>query len=115
MLHKMKLAARPFEMIADESKTIELRLNDEKRQQVAVGDEIEFTHLTKPIVKQTVQVKALHHFASFAALYQQLPLLECGYTPDSLASASPSDMEAYYTLEQQAQYGVLGIEISRIN
>ena len=45
-------------------------------------------------------------------LYQALPLLECGYTSNNVETASPKDMEAYYSLEQQAQYGVLGIEIS---
>ena len=33
-LHKMKLNAEPFDMIKQGEKTIELRLNDEKRRQV---------------------------------------------------------------------------------
>lgn len=37
-LHRMKLKASPFSEIQNGSKTIELRLNDEKRQQVQVGD-----------------------------------------------------------------------------
>lgn len=45
-------------------------------------------------------------------LYQALPLLECGYTSNNVEAASPEDMEAHYSLEQQAHYGVLGIEIS---
>ena len=42
-------------------------------------------------------------FASFDALYQNLPLLECGYTEETIRTASPSDMEAYYSKEKQAQ------------
>lgn len=63
---------------------------------------------------QTIQVDviALHPFPSFVELYQAFPLLECGYTSNNVEAASPEDMEAHYSLEQQAHYGVLGIEIS---
>ena len=53
----------------------------------------------------------MHYFHSFDELYQTLPLLKCGYTLDTLAASSASDMESYYSLEQQAQYGVVGIEV----
>ena len=51
MLHKMKLNSKPFESIKSGSKTIELRLNDEKRQQVSVGDFIEFSLTDDPSKK----------------------------------------------------------------
>lgn len=41
--HKMKLAKDPFEKIASGRKVIEARLYDVKRQQINVGDRIEFT------------------------------------------------------------------------
>ena len=40
----MNLAPSPFEMIKSGAKTIELRLYDEKRRAVKVGDTIEFTN-----------------------------------------------------------------------
>ena len=43
MLHKMKLNKSPFERIKNGTKTIEFRLFDEKRQQIKVGDKIEFS------------------------------------------------------------------------
>lgn len=42
MIHEMMLSPKPFEMIASGTKTIELRLNDEKRQKVQVDDTIVF-------------------------------------------------------------------------
>ena len=42
MTQKMNLNPEPFEMIFSGQKTIELRLNDEKRQMIKVGDMIEF-------------------------------------------------------------------------
>lgn len=111
MMHRMKLNAAPFSMIRSGQKTIELRLNDEKRRQVKVGDFIEFTSTEQPEEKMQVRVTALHRFRSFAELYEHLPLLQCGYTEEELAHADPADMEAYYSGEEQEKYGVLGIEV----
>ena len=44
MKHNMNLNNRPFKSIKEGTKTIELRLNDEKRSLLKVGDEIEFTN-----------------------------------------------------------------------
>ena len=113
MAHKMNLNPEPFAMIRSGQKTIELRLNDEKRQKIKVGDRIEFTQ-TETGECLTVQVIAIHRFDSFAELYQKLPLLKCGYTKADIETAKPEDMDLYYTPEQQAKYGVLGIEIKII-
>lgn len=42
MLHEMRLLEEPFELIKAGKKIIEIRLNDEKRQKVSIGDEIVF-------------------------------------------------------------------------
>ena len=39
-------------------------------------------------------------------------MLKCGYTEEDIGTASPSDMAAYYSPEEQKKYGVVGIEIS---
>ena len=49
---------------------------------------------------------------SFAALYNSLPLLECGYTEQNIDRACPDDMNVYYPEEKQQQYGVVGIRIA---
>lgn len=112
--HNMKLNPEPFEMIRSGRKTIELRLNDEKRQRIKVGDRIALTQ-TETGEGLIAKVIALHPFDSFADLYRELPLLKCGYTEADIASAKPEDMERYYSPEQQNKYGVLGIEIAVIN
>ncbi len=109
MLHQMKLKSEPFCKIKSGSKTIELRLNDEKRQQVQVGDFIEFTMLDDTAQKLTVRVTALHHFNSFAELYAALPKEKLGYAPDEMPD--PDHMDAYYPRDEQEKYGVLGIEL----
>ena len=111
MLHHMQLNAEPFAMIQNGSKTIELRLYDEKRQSVQAGDYIAFTQTECPSETIQTRVIALHRFDRFAALYENLPLLQCGYTAENVSGASPADMEQYYSREKQAQYGVVGIEL----
>ena len=110
MNHKMNLFPEPFEMIRTGQKTIELRLNDEKRQKIQIGDIIEFSQKeTKE--RLTAKVVGLHRYNSFSELYNELPLLSCGYTEADISEAKPEDMDLYYTPEQQSKYGVLGIEI----
>ena len=114
MKHEMKLHREPFEMIKKGIKTIELRLYDEKRRAISVGDEIEFT--SRALGEKLIcRVMSLHTFGSFEELYRELPLLRCGYTEQDISTAAPSDMDAYYSREQQSAYGVVGIEIEVIN
>lgn len=112
MMHIMKLHSSPFEMIKSGEKTIELRLFDEKRQKVKVGDKILFTNIANGETLNARVVK-LHRFDSFKELYKSLPLLKCGYTAENVDKATPSDMEQYYCVEEQNKYGVVGIELCR--
>ena len=108
----MNLNSEPFEMIKNGQKTIELRLFDEKRQKIKPQDTIIFTN-TDTGESIFMKVLKLHRFKDFEELYQTLPLLQCGYTEKDVAEARPSDMEQYYSLEQQEKYGVLGIELCK--
>ena len=108
--HEMKLHSSPFEKIKSGQKTIELRLYDEKRKQIKEGDIITFTN-TSNGEKMRATVKKLHRFDTFNELYQTLPLLLCGYTTEDVDKAHPSDMELYYSVEEQKKYGVVGIEL----
>lgn len=110
MTHHMKLRPLPFSGIASGRKTIELRLLDEKRRRIHVGDTLIFTN-ADDAATLTCTVKALHVFADFEALYRALPLEKCGYLPEEVSRASAKDMEQYYSAQEQALYGVIGIEI----
>ena len=109
MLHTMKLKQEPFEKIRNGDKTIELRLYDEKRQKVQVGDYIEFSLIDNSREKLQTRVTALHRFGSFQELYASLPKEKLGYKFDE--TPEPNHMDAYYSHEEQEKYGVLGIEI----
>ena len=111
MRHEMTLFPRPYASIASGQKTIELRLYDEKRQSIQICDQIRFTNSEDASKSTLCEVVQLHVFKDFRELYEKLPLLQCGYTPEDVDNAHPDDMLTYYSKEKQAQYGVVGIEL----
>lgn len=110
-LHRMRLDEEPFERIEAGEKTIELRLYDEKRRRIQAGDIIRFESTADDTDVLYARVAGLRFFASFDELYQALPLTKCGYTGSEAQSASPRDMDRYYSPEEQAKWGVVGIEL----
>lgn len=111
MEHKMKLKEKPYNQINNGTKTIELRLYDEKRQKIRVNDTIEFTNINT-MEKLNVIVLDLYKYSSFEELYNNFEKTELGY--EKTEEASYKDMEEYYSKEEQDKYGVLGIRIKKI-
>lgn len=111
MKHVMKLNPSPFSMIQKGIKTIELRLYDEKRKKISIGDTIVFCNIQNTDETILAKVTDLYIFDSFEELYKKLPLLECGYTESNVDRASAKDMEKYYSPERQKQFQAVGIRI----
>ena len=107
LTYSMNLKLLPFEQIRSGRKTVELRLFDEKRQRIKVGDRIEFTCGDE---MERVEVVALHRADSFRELF-------CKISPESAGFESGEDyiiMREYYSEEDESRYGVVGIEIKRL-
>lgn len=113
-MHVMKLKSEPFSLIESGAKIYELRLFDEKRKRIKIGDIIEFTCVDDQSKKLMVKVVDLKRYSSFIDLYADLSPLEIGYTASNLHLANPKDMEKYYTKEQIASFGVLAIKICKV-
>lgn len=111
MIHKMNLAPSAFEAINVGKKTVEMRLYDEKRAKINVGDEIEFEN-TDTHQKIKCAVINLTRYKDFFELYSNFDKIEIGYAVNETANAE--DMYAYYSPEQIKEYGVLAIEIKLI-
>lgn len=111
MLHKMNLNDTPFNRIKEETKTIELRLNDEKRQLLGIGDYIEFTN-RQTLEKMLVEIINLYRYNNFEELYKHFNKIAMGYAEEDVAD--PKDMEEYYSKEEQEKYGVVGIEMKKV-
>ena len=108
MLHQMNLWNDSFESIKSGSKTIEMRLNDEKRRLINVGDIIEFRNTS---TSETISclVKNIYRYKTFEELYSHHDKVSIGYRVNE--TANPDDMLTYYTKEDINKYGVLAIEL----
>ena len=111
MIHKMNLAPLPFKAISLGRKTVEMRLYDEKRSKIKVGDEIEFEN-TDTHQKIKCEVINLTRYKDFFEIYSNFDKTTIGYDENETASAE--DMYAYYSPEQIQKYGVLAMEIKLI-
>ena len=111
MKHEMKLNNGAYTSIKNGTKTIELRLNDEKRQLLKIKDMIEFTN-RETLEQMLVEIQNLYHYSSFEELYKHFDKVSMGYREEDVAD--PKDMEEYYSKEEQEKYGVLGIEIKKV-
>ena len=101
MLYKMKLNESPFERIKNGTKTIEFRLFDEKRQQIKIGDQIEFSKLPDLQEKLLVDVVELYREDTFEKLFRKL------YNDEEEIIRKTKSMYNYYSPEKEKQYGVI--------
>ena len=103
----MRLQIDPFEKIKNGTKTLELRLNDKKRQLIKVGDEIEFSLMSDLEQKVLTYVEGVYHFSNFRDLCYAFDPVEYG----SVDREEYIEMYKYYSKEDEAKFGVLGIRI----
>lgn len=113
MEHEMKLQPKYFDFILNGTKRIEIRLYDEKRQQIKLGDTIKF--LKEPALNDSFKTKVvgLLRFNSFEDMFNDFDisiLSDKSMTKDELINS----LEQFYTKEKQQKYGVLGIRIELI-
>ncbi len=113
MMHKMKLQTKYYDYILRGTKRIELRLFDEKRQEIRVGDKIKFLKEQELTESFEVVVTGLLNYNNFDNLFSDFPiemLADKEMTKEKLKSV----LEEFYTPEKQSTYGVLGIKIELI-
>ena len=109
-VHIMHLNSEPYEQIKSGNKTVEVRLHDEKRKKIKVGDEIVFYKGEEGDEKTTVTVMGLRRFKSFEELFSSALRFKTGLSESSPSEAAER-MRAYYPKEAEEKYGVLAIEI----
>lgn len=113
MIHEMKLQPKYFNFILNGTKRIELRLNDEKRQTIKVGDTIKF--LKEPNLDESFLVKVIEliKYNSFLEMFNDYDI---SILSDNSMSKEEllNDLEKFYTKEKQKTYGVLGIRFELI-
>ncbi len=114
MEHSMKLLDIPFDGISSGKKKIEIRLYDEKRQKLNLGDVIEFTRLSNLESKLKVRVVALLRYNSFRDMVEDLGMSQFGYSDRYPVDDFLESIYKIYSKENEEKYGALGIKIELI-
>ncbi len=108
MVHKMKLRHIYFEKIRTGEKIYEIRLNDEKRRLISVGDFITFRDESNLDEKMQKRVKDLLYFDSFTEMLDNLPLKEIGFENFSKLEVE-NVYHHFYSFENEKKFGVVAI------
>ncbi|MBR6034322.1 MAG: ASCH domain-containing protein [Clostridia bacterium] len=112
MEHILKLKSTYFDFIDKGTKRIELRLYDEKRQKINIGDTIIFKK--EPNLDATMQVKVigLLRYNSFEELINDFNievLADKSMTKDELINV----LREFYSKDEEKKYGVIGIRFKK--
>lgn len=110
MKHLMGLQPEYFNDVKNGNKKYELRLNDEKRKLIKKGDIITFLKEPDRIDGIDATVTDLVYFNNFAEVVENIDvnLLAFNKTKEDLIK----DLNKYYSVEKQNEYGVVAIEVS---
>ena len=110
MIYELKLQPRYYNYMLNGTKRIELRLYDEKRKNIKLGDIIKF--LKEPDLNESFDTKVvgLLRYNSFEELISDFDitiLADISMSKDELLN----ELEKFYPKDKQEKYGVLGIRI----
>ena len=106
----MKLQSKYYDFILNGTKRIEIRLFDEKRQQIKLGDIIRFSKESSLSDSFEVRVVGLLRYSSFEDMLNDFDisvLADKSISREELIDV----LEQFYSKDKQKEYGVLGIRI----
>lgn len=109
----MRLEPEIFERIKSGRKTLEIRLNDEKRQLIKLGDEIDFLKRPDFVEVARTEVIGLLFYRTFDELMTDQPARFIGYEESDKPKLMGS-MREFYSEEDEKKYGAVGIRIRLI-
>ena len=110
MRYIMKLNPKYFEYMKNGTKRVEIRLNDEKRKNIKIGDEIIFKKEPELIEQIHTKITNLILRRSFEELIDSLDIWQYSDISES-KDKFLEDLYKFYTREQEEKYGVIGIKV----
>ncbi len=102
-----------FEVVKNETKTVEVRVNDEKRRKLQVGDKITFLKRPDDIEKIDAVIERLSYYDNFKSLVDNYTIEEIylkGYTKEYFLDL----LKRFYSDEEVEKYGVVAIKFKKI-
>ncbi|MEC5425714.1 ASCH domain-containing protein [Virgibacillus sp. C22-A2] len=110
MIHTMGLYEQPFQSIKAGKKTVEVRLNDEKRRLIKRGDIIRFREVPHHAEELKVEVLTLRNYDTFKEMYESIPAEDFAAEERSVDEMVQNTYKIY-TPEQEKKWGTLAITI----
>jgi ASC-1-like (ASCH) protein len=102
-----------FEVVKSETKTVEVRVNDEKRRKLQVGDKITFLKRPDDIERIDAVIERLSYYDNFETLVDNYTIEEIylkGYTKEYFLDL----LKRFYSDEEVNKYGVVAITFKKI-
>lgn len=109
---EFRLESIYFNMIRSGQKVVEVRLNDEKRQALRVGDTLTFKRIGNLDDTIETTVVALNYYKNFEEMLMFEPKADIGFPFKSFREIIDT-YEEFYPKEEQARYGVVAIRIRK--
>ena len=103
---KVHLHKEVFDIVKDGIKDVEVRLNDEKRRQLKVGDKLIFISRGNYTDQITAIVKKLVYFKDFVEVTKAYEMKRI-YLEDTSLDEYLELMSQFYSKEEQEEYGVV--------
>ena len=111
---KVHLHKEVFDIVKDGIKDVEVRLNDEKRRQLKVGDKLIFISRGNYTDQITAIVKKLVYFKDFVEVTKAYEMKRI-YLEDTSLDEYLELMSKFYSRKEQEKYGVVAIEFEKEN
>lgn len=111
-MHIMKLREKYFDFIKYGTKIYEIRLNDDKRKIIKIGDFVEFQKEPLKEEKIIYKVDDLLYFKNFNELLNSIDIKYLVSSSESKNELLES-LNTFYSLEEQERYGVVAIKLDK--
>ncbi|MBQ7351785.1 MAG: ASCH domain-containing protein [Clostridia bacterium] len=109
----MKLKPEFFDQVKSGKKIYEVRLHDEKRQKIGVGDSIIFKKMPELIDGVIVKVVDVKRFETFEQMAMTLSLSSVGFDNKNAAQVARF-YRTIYSKEDEKKYGVVAFKMELI-
>ncbi len=101
-----------FEIVKNGTKTVEVRLYDEKRRKLKVGDTLVFLKRPDDIEQIKTKITNLEVYKNFKELIKHYEMKEL-YLESYTKEMFLEELKRFYTEEEQEKYGVLAITFEK--
>lgn len=113
-VHNLRLQKEFFAKISNGTKTLEGRLNDEKRKKIDIGDYIVFVNADDE--NKTIKVKVLdkYHFDNFDQMLLFVDKNALGFDNNRTDNDILSVYRSIYPKDKENKYGVVILKVERV-